>query len=97
MVLRIYIFNNQIKSFTGSICVNIVTNTDEYDALYEIKGLKKKTGWFIDTNSIGDNLGVNFYITTEPLSGFGQIQYTSDNKPDWISTKMKFRALTTSI
>ncbi len=92
-----FIFNNQIKSFTGSICVNIVTNTDEYDALYEIKGLKKKTGWFIDTNSIGDNLGVNFYITTDPLSGFGQIQYTSDNKPDWISTKMKFRALTTSI
>jgi len=87
-----FIFNNQIKSFTGTICVNIVTNTDEYDALYEIKGLKKRTGWFIDTNSIGDNLGINFYINAD-----GQIQYTSDNKPDWISTKMKFRALTTSI
>lgn len=92
-----FIFNNQIKSFTGTICINIVTNTDEYDALYEIKGLKKKSGWFIDTSSIGDILGINFYIKTDSGNGSGQIQYTSDNKNDWISTQMKFRALTTSI
>lgn len=90
-------FNNQIKSFTGTICINIVTDTDEYDALYEIKGLKKKTGWFIDTSSIGDNLGIDFYINTDPINGSGQIQYTSDNKSNWVSTQMKFRALTTSI
>jgi hypothetical protein len=90
-------FNNQTKSFTGTICINIVTNTDEYDALYEIKGLKKKSGWFIDANSIGDVLGINFYIKTDPNNGSSQIQYTSDNKNDWISTQMKFRALTTSI
>ena len=78
-------------------CINIVTNTDEYDALYEIKGLKKKSGWFIDTSSIGDVLGINFYITTDPNNGSGQIQYTSDSKNDWVSTQMKFRALTTSI
>ncbi len=90
-------FNNQIKSFTGTICVNIVTDDDEYDALYEIKGLKKKSGWFIDTSSIGDVLGINFYITTDPNNGSGQIQYTSDSKNDWVSTQMKFRALTTSI
>ena len=92
-----FIFNNQTKSFTGTICINIVTDTDEYDALYEIKGLKKKSGWFIDTSSIGDILGINFYIKTDPDNGSGQIQYTSDNKNDWISTQMKFRALTTSI
>lgn len=85
-------FDNQTKSFTGTICVTTVTNTDEFDALYEIRGLKKRTGWIIDTNHIGDNIGINFYITNT-----GQIQYTSTNQLNWISTTMKFRALTTTI
>lgn len=83
--------NIQTKSFTGTICVSTVTNNDEFDALYEIRGLKKRTGWIIETNKIGDNIGINFYITNS-----GQIQYTSTNTSDWISTTMKFRALTTT-
>jgi hypothetical protein len=92
-----FVFNNQTKSFTGTICIHILTNTDEYESLYEIKGIKKKNGWCINSSYIGDYTGIRFYITTHPLSGSGQIQYTSDNKPDWVSTTMKFRALTTSI
>lgn len=83
--------NNTIKSFTGTMCVTTVTNDDELDALYEIKGLKKRTGWIIDIKHIGDNIDINFFITNN-----GQIQYTTANQVDWISTKIKFRALTTT-
>lgn len=84
-------FNNPTKSFTGTICINIVTDTDEYDALYEIKGLKKQTKWKFNSSYVGDHTGIRFYITNN-----GQIQYTSDNKSNWVSTQMKFRALTTT-
>ena len=57
----------------------------------EIKGLHKKNGWIIDYNYIGDNVGMNFYIKSD-----GQIQYTSFNNTDWLSSSIKFRALTTS-
>lgn len=79
------------KSFSAVACVNIITTSDEFDALYEIKGLCKKNGWIIDYNYIGDNIGMNFYIQND-----GQIQYTSFNNTDWLSSSIKFRALTTS-
>ena len=79
------------KSFSAVACVNIVTSNDELDALYEIKGLRKKNGWMIDYNYIGDNVGMNFYIDNN-----GQIQYTCSNNNNWISSTIKFRALTLS-
>ena len=84
--------NVNVKSFCGIICVTVTTTTgDEYDTLYELKGVKKKTGWIIDGNSIGDNTNIQFSITNA-----GQIQYTSPNITDWDTTIMKFRALTTT-
>lgn len=85
--------NIEIKSFTGVVCITISQlNDEQLDSLYEIKGLKKKNGWYLNTSFIGDNLGIKFSITPS-----GQIQYTSTNQPDWISTLMKFRAITTTI
>jgi hypothetical protein len=83
--------NINIKSFTGIACVTITTNSTEYDALYELKGINKNNGWNIYSSYVGDNLGVTFSITIN-----GQIQYTSTNFADWISTKIKFRAMTTT-
>jgi len=80
------------KSFSAMACVNINTVTDEFDALYEIRGLKKRSGWIIDYKYIGDDIGIDFSIRSD-----GQIQYISDNQPDWLSTKIKFRALTTTV
>lgn len=77
------------KSFCAMVCVNIITASDEYDALFELKGLKKKTSWIIDSSYIGDNLGIDFTISEN-----GQIKYTSPNTSDWISTTIKFRATT---
>ena len=89
-----FVFSNpNIKSFSGMICVTITTLTDEYDALFDLKGLKKKNNWlFMASCYIGDNLGVKFSMTSA-----GQVQYTSTNTMNWVSTLMKFRAMTTSI
>lgn len=85
--------NVNIKSFSGVICVTITTLTDEYDALFDLKGLKKKTEWlFMASCYIGDNVGIKFSMTSA-----GQVQYTSTNIIDWVSTVMKFRAMTTSL
>jgi hypothetical protein len=81
-----------IKSFSGIVCVTITTDTDVLDTLYEVKGLRKKNGWILNSNYIGDNTGIKFTITN-----LGQVQYTSPAFTDWIATKMKFRAMTTTI
>ena len=80
------------KSFSAMACVNVNTVADEFDALYEIRGLKKRSGWIIDCKYIGDDIGIDFSIGLD-----GQIQYVSSNQPDWLSTKIKFRALTTTV
>lgn len=80
------------KSFSAMACINVNTVSDDFDALYEIRGLKKRTGWIIDCKYIGDDIGVDFTITSD-----GQIQYTSSDKSDWLSTTIKFRALTTTV
>jgi hypothetical protein len=84
--------NPQVKSFTGVVCVTIETTDDTFDSLYEVKGLNKKAGWIIRTSYIGDDIGIDFTITSS-----GQVQYQSPNIADWISTSMKFRAMTTTI
>ena len=55
------------------------------------KGLKKKNGWIIDAKYIGDETGITFTINNN-----GQIKYTSTNQASWVSTTIKFRALTTT-
>jgi len=88
-----FIFSHiETKAFTSMATITVNTLLDIYDALFEIKGLKKSTGWVIYTNSVGDNTGVAF--TIDNVSG--QIYYTSSNYTDWMSTKIKFRAITTT-
>lgn len=85
----------RIKSFSGIACVTILIDdpvNDQLDALYEVKGLRKKSGWMIQSTSMGDTTGVVFNIT-----GNGQVQYTSTNITNWISTTIKFRAMTTTL
>ena len=62
------------------------------DSLYEIKGLRKSTGWTLYISHVGDDTGITFNITS-----LGQVQYISSDMIDWVSTTMKFKALTTSM
>jgi hypothetical protein len=84
-------FSNTTKSFNGTICITILTNTNEFDSLFELKGLKKSAGWTLYPSFVGDNVGITFIMNSS-----GQVRYTSSNIPDWVSTTMKFKALTTS-
>ena len=91
-VIGFSFFNVNIKSFSGFVCVTIATSDgDELNTLYTLKGLKKKTGWILESTSFGDLEEVQFSVATN-----GQIQYVSSNIQNWASTVMKFRALTTS-
>jgi hypothetical protein len=88
-----FIFNSNVKSFTGVACITVTTNSNIYDMLYELKGLQKLSGWIMSYNlSLGDILSFTFSITST-----GQIQYTSPNLAGWIQTVIHFRALTTTI
>lgn len=81
-----------VKSFNGTACITMRTLMTEYDAIFDIKALRRVSGWILQTSYFGDNLGVTFSITTN-----GQIQYTSSYVSDWIETKIKYRGLTTTI
>ena len=83
--------NVNIKSFFGLLCVTITTDDDELDTLYELRGLKKKSGWILNTSFIGDYTNIKLTITSN-----GQVQYTSPNISNWISTIFKFKAMTTT-
>ena len=89
-----FVFNNAIvRYFHAFMSVSIVTNNVVLNAGYELKGIQTSgPSWMLHTSFIGDDTFIKFYITSS-----GQIQYTSSNISDWISTTMKFRALTTSI
>jgi uncharacterized protein YjbI with pentapeptide repeats len=87
-----FIFSSNTKSFNSTMCVTVTTTTTSLDSLYEIKGLRKSSGWTLYMSYVGDNVGITFSITS-----LGQIQYISSNKINWVSTTMKFKALTTSI
>jgi hypothetical protein len=86
--------NETIKSFSGVCCVTVITDFDneEYDCLYELKGIKKRSGWVLYVTNVGDDTGITFSITSS-----GKIQYTSENMAYWTSTTMKFRATTTTL
>ena len=84
--------NLSTKAFSSMVTITIITNNDIYDALFELKGLHKSSGWALYSTFVGDDTGVDFTIDS-----FGQIYYTSSNINEWISTKIKFRAFTTTI
>ena len=84
--------NNIVRYFHAFASIHIVTNTSSFDAGYELKGIQTQDSWLLNTSFIGNNNPLSFKINNT-----GQIQYTSSNIPDWISSTIKFRALTTSV
>ena len=84
-----FIFDATITSyFTAMVSVIVVTATEKITAGYDLKGIRLSDYWQMNSGYIGENTGIIFNITDS-----GQIQYTSTNIPDWISTTIKFRAL----
>ena len=74
--------------FTAMVSVVIVTATETINAGYDLKGIKLSDYWQMNSGYIGENTGIIFNITDS-----GQIQYISTDIPNWVSTTIKFRAL----
>jgi hypothetical protein len=89
-----FVFSNSIvRSFNALVSVSVVRSVGlSLYTTFEIKGLQKTNGWVINTSFIGDVTDIEFSMTAG-----GQIQYTSPDIANWVSTIMKFRALTTSV
>jgi len=77
--------------FSAMVSVKILTNTGTINSGFDIKGIYLDTHWQINCGYIGEYTGIQFMITDS-----GQMQYISTSIPDWQSTTMRFRALTTS-
>ena len=76
-----------VRSFTTNIAVSVAfsSGTNLY-AQYTIDGLQTATGWYIDEIYIGDATNISFNINNTT----GQLQYTSTNQINWLSTTFRF-------
>jgi hypothetical protein len=87
-----FAFNNAVVlSFEALASVEIDATNDLFEQ-FTINGIQKSSNWFISVSSIGDNSQVSFTITS-----LGQILYTCPTYSGFVSGKIKFRAITTSI
>ena len=81
-----------VKSFIAQITITIVLQSTQMDAMVILKGISTNNGWKLNSEFIGDNTGLQFYCNNT-----GQVNYTSTNLNNWLYTKIRFRADTTSV
>ena len=82
--------NSVVRGFTALVTVEIDATSDLYEQ-FTLNGIQKASGWNMSVESVGDNTGVVFSI-----SSLGQVVYTSSNLSGFNTGIIKFRALTTS-
>lgn len=87
-----YFDSFSVQSFIAQITITITRTTSILRALVILKGLNTSSGWILRNEYIGDTTGIQFFCDNT-----GQINYTSTNISNWISTKINFRASTTSL
>jgi len=80
-----------VTSFKAIINVTVSTG-EASNAVWEINGLYKPSGWVITSSFTGDITGVFFSMRDD--AGIGKIQYTNSNTSG--STIVRFRATTTA-
>lgn len=83
--------NAVVRSFKALVSVDIDATTDLFEA-FELLGVQKSTGWDLIVSSTGDDSGIVFSIDSS-----GQVQYTSTNITGFVTNRLKFRAITTSL
>jgi hypothetical protein len=86
--------NSIVRYFRADVSIFINTASGNIVNGFEIKGINSSTGsWLLNTSFIGSNPPkVNFTISTS-----GQMLYTSSSVGSFVSSTIKFRAITTSI
>jgi len=83
--------NSVVRAFDAMISIEIDATADLFEVI-NLRGIQKSSSWVMSQTATGDQSGVTLSITST-----GQIQYVSDNYVGYVSGKIKFRAITTSI
>ena len=83
--------NASVRSAKIQLSSFIDATGDLYEE-FELRVIQRGADWVISSNSIGDDSGLVFSITTA-----GQVQYTSTNITGFVSNTIKFRATVTSL
>lgn len=83
--------NATVRSFKAIVSVEIDADVDLYE-VFELVGIQKAADWQMSVTSVGDESNVDFTITSA-----GQVQYTSGNETGYVSSAIKFRAITTTV
>lgn len=80
-----------VRSAKVLASVEIDATADLYES-YELLIIQKGADFQMAASSVGDNSNVNFSITPA-----GQVQYTSGNEAGFVSSDIKFRAITLTV
>jgi len=83
--------NGTVRSFDAQVSVQIDATADLFEN-FRLLGIQKGASWDMSIESVGDDSLVSFSITTA-----GQVQYSKSTTAGWVSSTLKFRALTTSV
>lgn len=85
-ITGLFFDSSEYRSFTIQMTVSMLSNTNLYQQT-TIEGIQTSTGWKIFVQDVGDNIDIEFNITSS-----GQLQYISaTNYPGWISTTLKYQ------
>jgi hypothetical protein len=82
--------NATVRGFEVLASVEIDAAADLFET-FALYGIQKGAGWDMSQESVGDDSGIIFSITSA-----GVVQYISQSYPGFVSGAIKFRARTTS-
>lgn len=80
-----------VRSFDALVSVSIDA-TSPLSEVFKLTGVLVAAGYTMYVSSTGDTSGIVFSITAG-----GQVQYTSTNVAGFVSNKVQFRSITTSV
>jgi hypothetical protein len=87
-ITGLFFDSTDYRSFIIQMTISLISlsNTNLYQQK-TIEGIQTSTGWKVFANGVGDNIDIEFNITS-----YGQLQYISNtNYPEWISTTLKYQ------
>ncbi len=80
-----------VRGFKALVSVSIDATVPLYET-FELLGIQKTSGFVMAVDSVGDNSGVVFSITSD-----GKIQYTSSDITGFLTNEIQFRSQVTHI
>jgi hypothetical protein len=76
---------NTNKAFFGVVAVSVDATLDLFEE-FEIRGIRRASGWVISVSSVGDNSNVTF-----DMNSSGQLVYSSGSYPGFVGLSMAYR------